>query len=114
MRIKSIDDFKAVIICTAGYQIAILGYAFVHLIVAKDPFDEVFDARLVLGSGGGQGSTDFLLPETREAMEPVFQAYRAAHNGQWQTDLSELQPYATTPEQQAALQKMILRNPASK
>ena len=78
------------------------------------PIDEVFDARLVLGSGGGQGSTDFLLPETREAMEPVFQAYRAAHNGQWQTDLSELQPYATTPEQQAALQKMILRNPASK
>jgi hypothetical protein len=47
-------------------------------------------------------------------MNPVFEAYRAAHNGQWQTDLSDLLPYATTPEQQAALQKLILRKSAQK
>jgi RNA polymerase sigma factor (sigma-70 family) len=84
------------------------------IITQKAPVDEVFDQRLVIGSGGGRGSTDFLSPETRAAMKPVFEAYRAAHNGQWQVDFSELQAYVTTPEQQAALQKLILRNSGSK
>jgi len=83
------------------------------IITQKAPVDDVFDTRLVIGSGGRHGSTDFLSP-TRAAMKPVYEAYRAAHNGQWQTDYSQLQPYATTPEQQAALQKLILHESASK
>jgi hypothetical protein len=84
------------------------------IITQKAPIDELFDRRLVFGSDGGHGSTDFLPPEHWATLKPVFDAYRAAHNGQWQSDFSQLQPYATTPEQQAAVQKMILRNTAAK
>jgi hypothetical protein len=36
-----------------------------------------------------------------------MQAYEAANNGTPPSDPSQLQPYATTPAQQAALQKAI-------
>ena len=80
------------------------------IITQKAPVDDVFDPRLLFGSDLGNGSTDFLPPEHWAALQPVYNAYRAAHDGQRETDPSELQPYATTPEQQAALQKMILRS----
>jgi hypothetical protein len=79
------------------------------IVTQKAPVDDVFDERLVFGLNGS-GTTDFLHETTREVMRPVFEAYRAAHNGQWQTELSQLLPYATTPEQQAALQKLILKS----
>jgi len=97
-----------------GQTVPSVGVGEVIITQKAPPVDEVFDTRQVIGSGGGQGSTDFLPPETWAAMKPVYEAYRAAHNGQWQTDFSELQPYARTAEQQAALQKLILRNSASK
>ena len=97
-----------------GQTVPSVGVGEVIITQKAPPVDEVFDTRQVIGSGGGQGGTDFLPPETWAAMKPVYEAYRAAHNGQWQTDFSELQPYARTPEQQAALQKLILRNSASK
>ena len=83
------------------------------IITERAPVDEVFDQRLVF-SQTGSGSTDFLNQAIWGTMQPVFEAYRAAHNGQWQTDFSQLLPYATTPEQQAAVQKMILRNSGTK
>ena len=49
-----------------------------------------------------------------DSMDPVWEAFRAAHNGQWPDDVSQLQPYATTPEQQAALQKLMLKNSSPK
>ena len=73
--------------------------------------DDVFDTRYGIGPNGS-GRTGFLPNETFETMKPVFDAYRAAHNGQWQTEMSQLLPYATTPEQQTALQKLILKNSA--
>jgi hypothetical protein len=81
------------------------------IITQKAPVDDVFDTRYGIGPNGF-GSTDFLSPETFEAMKPVFEAFRAAHNGQWQTDFSQLLPYAITPEQQAALQKLMLKKSA--
>lgn len=84
------------------------------IITQKAPVDEVFDRRLVLGSDGGQGSTDFLPPEHWAALRPVYDGYRAAHNGQWHTDYSQLQPYVMTVEQQVALEKMMLIKSASK
>ena len=84
------------------------------IITQRAPIDDVFDRRLIIGSGGGQGSADFLSQETWKAMTPVFDAYRAANNGQWQTDFVQLEPYARTPEQQAALQKLMLRESSSK
>jgi hypothetical protein len=80
------------------------------IITQKAPVDETFDTREVLGSAGGRGSTDFISPETREALGLIYDAYRAAHNGAWHTDMAQLRPYATTPEQQAALDKMLLRS----
>ena len=81
------------------------------IITQKAPVDDVFDTRYGIGPNGF-GSTDFLPNETFKTMKPVFDAYRAAHNGQWQTEMSQLLPYATTPEQQTALQKLILKNSA--
>jgi RNA polymerase sigma factor (sigma-70 family) len=83
------------------------------IITQKAPVDDVFDTRYGIGPTGS-GSTDFLPNETFETMKPVFDAYRAAHNGQWQIEMSQLLPYATTPEQQTALQKLILKNSAGK
>jgi len=79
-----------------------------QIITQKAFVDEILDNRLVIGPSG-QGSTDFLSSDTMETLKPVFDAYRTAHNGQWHTDFSQLEPYASTPEQQTALQKMILR-----
>jgi RNA polymerase sigma factor (sigma-70 family) len=88
-----------------------LGMGGNSIITQKEPVDDVFDTRYGIGPNGF-GSTDFLSTDTYATMQPVFEAYRAAHNGQWQTDMSQLLPYATTPEQQAALQKLILKNSA--
>ena len=73
----------------------------------------MFDTRYGIGPDGF-GSTDFLSREVAPTMDPVWEAFRAAHNGQWPDDVSQLQPYAMTPEQQAALQKLMLKNSSSK
>jgi len=78
------------------------------IITQKGPVDEVFDTRIGIAPIG-YGSTDFLDREIAPAMHPVYEAFWAAHNGHGPTDVSQLLPYATTPEQQAALQKLILR-----
>jgi hypothetical protein len=46
----------------------------------------------------------------RDTMKPAYDAYRVAHGGQWPDDDSQLQAYATAPEQQSALRKLMLRN----
>ena len=81
------------------------------IITQKAPVDDVFDTRYGIGPVGF-GSTDFLSREIAPTMDPVWEAFRAAHNGQWPDDDSQLLPYATTPEQQAALQKLILKQSA--
>ena len=83
------------------------------IITQKAPVDDAFDSRIALGDNG-YGTTDFLSSDshTKEVMKPVFDTYRAAHDGQWQTDMSQLMPYTTTPEQRAALQKWILKESA--
>ena len=83
------------------------------LITQKSPVDEVFDTLFVVGSQG-VGSTEFLNGMIRETMKPVWEAYRAAHNGQSSTDTSQLEPYLTTPEQRVAFGKMMLRESTSK
>jgi RNA polymerase sigma factor (sigma-70 family) len=83
------------------------------IITQKAPVDDVFDTRYGIGPSGF-GSTDFLGREVAPTMNPVWEAFRAAHNGQWPDDVSQLLPYATTPEQQAALQKLMLKNSAGK
>jgi RNA polymerase sigma factor (sigma-70 family) len=83
------------------------------IITQKAPVDDVFDTRYGIGPNGS-GNTDFLPDNIWQTMQPVFAAFRAAHNGQWQTNMSQLIPYAVTPEQQEALHKLILRQSTTK
>jgi hypothetical protein len=79
------------------------------IITQKAPVDDVFDMRVGIGPNG-YGNTDFL----QAAMTPVWEAYQAAHNGQWPDNISLVEPYITTPEQRAAFDKLMLRNSTSK
>jgi RNA polymerase sigma factor (sigma-70 family) len=83
------------------------------IITQKAPVDDVFDTRFAIGPSGSTGSTDFLNRD-EPTIRPVREAFRAANNGQWPTATSQLLPYATTSEQQVALQKLILRDSAAK
>lgn len=83
------------------------------VITQKEPTDEVFDMRHVIGPNGS-GSTDFLYSNVQTALRPVWEAFKLAHNGQDADDTTQLLPYATTPEQRTALEKMILRETATK
>ena len=81
------------------------------IITQKAPVDDVFDMRSIIGPNG-YGSTDFLSSEFGDAMIPVAKAFAAANNGKEPTDISQLLPYAATPDQQAAVQKMMERQKA--
>ena len=83
------------------------------IITQKAAVDDVFDTQFGIRPNG-LGTTDFLSHIIADAMDPVWEAFRAAHNGQWPSDSSQLLPYATTPEQQSALQKLLLRDSGSK
>ena len=75
--------------------------------------DDLFDDRFGVGPNGF-GSTDFLSSTTREILGPVNRAFAKANNGRYPVDLSELLPYAVTPEQKAAVQKLIQKQAAAK
>jgi RNA polymerase sigma factor (sigma-70 family) len=79
------------------------------IITQKAAVDEIFDTRNVVGSDGS-GAVDFLTTETQAQLMQVTKAYLAANKGHAPADVSDMLPYATTPEQQAAVQKMILKH----
>ncbi len=84
------------------------------IITQKAAVDDVFDMCIGIGPNG-IGCTDFLSREVAGTMNPVWDAFKAANNGQYPDDVSQLTPYAKTPEQLAALQKLMLsRNPDPK
>jgi RNA polymerase sigma factor (sigma-70 family) len=76
------------------------------IITQKAPVDDIFDTLYGIGPSGF-GTADFLNTEFGNTLEPVNEAYMAAHNGQTGATSVQLLPYATTPEQQAAVQKLI-------
>jgi hypothetical protein len=70
--------------------------------------DADYDERYGVGLGGyGTASPQDNSPAG--ILRPVFEAYTTANNGTLPADISQLVPYATTPEQQAALQLAIKR-----
>ena len=74
------------------------------VITQKAPVDMENDSRVAVGpSVFGYGS--FEQSEMTKALMPALKAFAAANNGSKPTEVSQLEPYATTPEQQAALQK---------
>ena len=78
-------------------------------ITQRASVDEVYDTRFVLGLHG-VGSGDWLSTTDRDTMTEVRRAFAAANLGEVATDLDQLLPYATTPEQQVALDKRIERS----
>ncbi|MBI4659862.1 MAG: hypothetical protein HY735_13560 [Verrucomicrobia bacterium] len=46
------------------------------------------------------------MPPEAAALVPVLKVYAGNHNGRVPQNVAELRPYLTTPEQQAALQKL--------
>jgi RNA polymerase sigma factor (sigma-70 family) len=83
------------------------------IITQRAPVDDVFDTRYGIGPFGS-GSTDFLSREVAPVMDPVWEAFRNKHNGEWPDDVAQLKPYVTTPEQQVALEKLMLKNAGSR
>jgi RNA polymerase sigma factor (sigma-70 family) len=79
------------------------------VITERAAVDDVFDLRHGIGPFG-MGTTDFLASETRSIMEPLWKAFAADHNGQGPDEVTQLMPYATTPEQQIAIQKTVLKH----
>jgi RNA polymerase sigma factor (sigma-70 family) len=84
------------------------------VVTQKAAVDDKYDECLVLGPDGGGGFNSGF-EESLRTLVPALQAYSAANNGQTfslvnQTglaDLSPLKPYIQTPEQQAAVQKLL-------
>jgi RNA polymerase sigma factor (sigma-70 family) len=81
------------------------------IITERSAVDDVFDLRYGIGPFG-MGTTDFLSSETREIINPLWKAFSADHNGHDPDEVAQLMPYASTPEQQAAIQKMVLKHNA--
>ena len=69
------------------------------------PSDEDLDALREAASRGGRVPEN--LRNIMTTMDPVMKAYSAANNGNMPNDPAQLAPYATTPEQQAALQQVL-------
>ena len=77
------------------------------IVTEKAPVDELLDSRMVIGTRG-YGSTDFLGSEIGDTLKPVYQAYHQAHGDSWTGfQVSDLTHFTETPEQQAAVQKLI-------
>ena len=83
------------------------------IITQRAPVDDIYDTRYGVGPSGF-GGTDFTSSATRAILASVNQAYAAANNGKFPDDPSQLLPFAVTPEQQAALQKLIQKKAADK
>jgi hypothetical protein len=79
------------------------------IITQVAPIDEGYDTRIVIGKDGtaSSGGLPAWEPDAMTLLGPVFQAYQSANNGTTPENLSQLEPFATTPEQQAALQKAM-------
>jgi hypothetical protein len=87
-----------------------LGLGGKWVITEKAPIDPDYDSRWSIGPGS-YGSTAWSASEVEQLLAqlaPAIKAFNAANNGSRPTDEpSQLLPYVTTPDEQAALQKLI-------
>ena len=75
------------------------------LITVKSPVDEEFDSQWALGPQGF-GTSSYQGTQELNVLAPALKAYQAANNGHEPNNPADLLPYLTTPEQQAAFQKL--------
>jgi RNA polymerase sigma factor (sigma-70 family) len=82
------------------------------IITQKAPIDPDLDQQWAVGQRGYGSSTykSSALNTARSVLTPALEAYLAANNGQTPTDPSQIRPYLTTPEQQAAYQILIQKS----
>lgn len=79
------------------------------IITEKAAVDESLDSRWAIGPNG-YGASNYQPPEISTAiatLAPAVKAYAAANNGSQPTDPSQILPFLTTPEQQAAYQTLL-------
>ena len=79
------------------------------IITEKAAVDESLDQRWAIGAHG-YGSGNWESPDVGAALstiKQVMKAYADANNGNEPTDPSQVLPYVTTPEQQAAYQILL-------
>ena len=92
----------------------IYGFGGDGLIITQErATDDVFDRRFHIRAGGF-GDKAFLGEVIGNTLNPVEEAFKAANAGKSYADVSQLLPYAQTPEQQAAVQKLMLWNSSLK
>jgi len=83
------------------------------IITQKGVVDPENDSQVGIGAsgygviGGGFSARTATVNALIPVAQPAVDAYKAANNGNEPANPSQLLPYATTPEQQAALQKLI-------
>jgi RNA polymerase sigma factor (sigma-70 family) len=85
------------------------------IITEKASVDETLDQRWAIGANGF-GSGNWESPDMSAALatiKTVMKAYAAANNGSEPTDPSQVLPYLTTPEQQAAYQTLLKNFPTN-
>ncbi len=75
-----------------------------QIIAPKSVVDEELDMSYVVGARGSGASSP---QAANTAIRAMMRAYMAANNGQPPSDPAQLLPFATTPEQQTALQRAI-------
>lgn len=81
------------------------------VITEKAPVDPDLDNRWAIGQHG-YGSSSYQPPDLSAALatiDPAMKAYAAANDGKQPTDPSQILPYLSTPEQQAAYQTLSNR-----
>lgn len=85
------------------------------VITEKAAVDESLDSRWSIGPNGF-GAGNYESSETTSALatiKPAMAAYAAANNGSQPSDPSQILPYLTTPEQQAAYQTLLKNMPTN-
>lgn len=74
------------------------------VITQVGPVDEDYDNQFVISSQG-MASMDYAGQRNMKILQPVYEAYSAAHPGDNVDDPSVLLPFATTQEQKAVIMK---------
>jgi RNA polymerase sigma factor (sigma-70 family) len=75
------------------------------VIAVKNPLDEEYDSIWALGPNGF-GTSSARGANAGRILAPALEAYKAANNGEEPKNPPDLLPYLSTPEQQAAYQKL--------
>lgn len=84
------------------------------VVTQKAPVDDVFDNRFSV-TANGVGSSQFFFSDNQTILAPLYDAFDAAYpnHSSGAPSANDLLPFVKTPEQQTALQKLILRESAN-